>query len=218
MTSEQTATSSMGQSFSAAILIGPMGLSWQWLVLGGLLAFLLGIACFFFPAGALFAFTLVFAAYSLIDGLLALVTGLGGDRERSGRWWSLILRGVLGVVIGVLFVVAPMIMTVSYALVSLVLLSVWAIAGGVAEIIAAVRLRKVMKREWLLATSGLLLVLLGLGIPVLWVTDRAATLISYAWFLGVVFVAIGAVLIMLGLRLRRIWHPIRPHGAVRPSG
>jgi len=184
--------------------VAPATLNWQWTIARGVLTFLLGVVSLLFPISALFAFTLVFAGYSFVDGVLALVTGLSSGQKKSGRWWSLIIRGVLGIVIGVLFVLWPMVMTVSYALVSLVLLAIWAIVGGIAEIVAAVRLRKQIKGEWLLATSGVLMVLIGIGIPVLWVLDPAATLVSYAWMLGILFVVIGTMLIVLGFRLRKI--------------
>lgn len=186
-----------------ANLLGPSRLSWKWTVARGILTFILGIVSLLFPISALFAFTLVFAGYSFVDGTLALVTGLTAGQKKSGRWWSLIIRGVLGIIIGVLFVLWPMVMTVSYALVSLVLLSIWAITGGIAEIMAAIRLRKAIKGEWLLATSGALLVLIGMGIAVLWILDPAATLVSCAWMLGIVFVAIGTMLTVLGVRLRK---------------
>lgn len=179
-------------------------LSWQWTVARGVLTLILGVVSLLFPISALFAFALVFAGYSFIDGILALVTGVTADRTKGGRWWSLILRGVFGIVIGALFVLWPFLMTVSYAVVSTILLAAWAILGGIAELSAAIRLRKEIKGEWLLATSGILLILIGAAIPVLWILEPAATLVSYAWMLGIAFIMIGTLLIVLGIRLRRL--------------
>lgn len=179
-------------------------LSWQWIVARGVLTLILGVVSLLFPISALFAFALVFAGYSFIDGILALVTGVTADRTKGGRWWSLILRGVFGIVIGALFVLWPFLMTVSYAVVSTILLATWAILGGIAELSAAIRLRKEIKGEWLLATSGILLILIGAAIPVLWILEPAATLVSYAWMLGIAFIMIGTLLIVLGIRLRRL--------------
>ncbi|WP_208597867.1 MULTISPECIES: HdeD family acid-resistance protein [Pseudomonadota] len=185
-------------------LAGPTRLSWQWTVARGVLTLILGVVSLLFPISALFAFTLVFAGYSFIDGILALVTGLTADRKKGGRWWSLILRGVFGIVIGALFVLWPFLMTVSYAVVSTILLAAWAFLGGIAELSAAIRLRKEINGEWLLATSGILLILIGAAIPVLWILQPAATLVSYAWMLGIAFIMIGTLLIVLGFRLRKL--------------
>jgi uncharacterized membrane protein HdeD (DUF308 family) len=76
----------------------------------------------------------------------------------------------------------------------------WAILTGVLEIIAAIRLRKVISGEWLLALSGLLSVAFG----VLVLAFPGAGAIGIAFILGVYAAAAGIVLIALGVRLRTL--------------
>jgi uncharacterized membrane protein HdeD (DUF308 family) len=58
-------------------------------VFRGALALLLGVVTILFPLNALFAFTLVFAAYAGADGILSLIAGVRGRPRRrivGGRW------------------------------------------------------------------------------------------------------------------------------------
>ncbi len=177
--------------------------NWSWLALRGGLALVLGVLAIIFPASALFAFTMVFAAFALIDGFLSLASGIGGARHRHQRWWALIARGLVGILVGIMFMLMPYVTTLGYALASLALLAIWSIFTGVFEIAAAVKLRKEIRGEWLLGVSGLLSVLLGMAIPVVLALYPAATILSVGWLIGVYALAAGIVLIGQSLRLRR---------------
>lgn len=130
-----------------------LGRNWGWFAVRGVLALLLGVVAILFPVSALFAFTMVFAAYAGADGLLSTIAGVRGATAREERWWALVLRGVIGIAVAALFVLMPFAATVSYALVTLGMLSAWAILAGVLEIAPAVRLRKEIEGEWLLGLS-----------------------------------------------------------------
>jgi uncharacterized membrane protein HdeD (DUF308 family) len=173
-----------------------------WYIVRGVLALLFGIAAFLFPGAALFAATLVFAAFSLADGIASIVTGVQG-RKAGAIGWGLIVRGLIGVAIGALFLAMPVLATLAYAFTALALLSFWAIVTGIFEIVAAVRLRKEMEGEWLLILSGLLSVLLGLAIPAVLMSDPVATIVSVGWLIGVYALIAGITLLALGIRLRR---------------
>lgn len=176
--------------------------NWGWLVVRGVLALVLAVIAFLFPLNAVFAFTMVFAAYAGADGVLSLIAGIRGATHHDERWGSLILRGVAGIAVAALFLVMPGVATLSWAYVAAGLVVAWAILTGLFEIVAAVRLRREIKGEWMLALSGLLSLLLGLWIWwVLW-TDPLVSLLSVGWAIGVWAVVAGVALIALGLRLR----------------
>ena len=175
---------------------------WQWLALRGGLALLLGFAAFLFPATALFAFTMVFAAFAFIDGLLSIGSGVAGARRREAYWWAWILRGAVGIGVGAIFVLMPFAATIGYAVATLAVTAAWAIFTGIFEMSAAIRLRREMKGEWLLFVSGLLSVALGLAIPVLLTISPGITLLSAAWILGTYALVAGVLLIAQALRLR----------------
>jgi uncharacterized membrane protein HdeD (DUF308 family) len=177
--------------------------NWGWFVVRGVLAMALGTVAFLFPASALLAFTMVFAAYAGADGLLSTIAGVRSATAKEERWWALILRGLIGIAVAVLFVLMPFVATVSYALATLGVLSAWAILSGVLEIAAAIRLRKEIEGEWLLGLSGMLSILLGLAVPVALYVNPPATILSVAWVIAIYAVVAGAALIGLGVRLRR---------------
>jgi len=183
--------------------IGILERNWGWFALRGGLAMALGVLAILFPASALFAFTMVFAAFALVDGLFSVISGIKGARRKEERWWALILRGLVGIAVGVLFVLMPFVTTISYAIASLALLAAWSILTGILEIAAAVKLRKEIKGEWLLGLSGLLSVLLGLAIPFVLTLYPAATILSVAWLIGFYALFAGVLLLAQAFRLRR---------------
>lgn len=177
--------------------------NWGWTLARGVLAIILGLVPILFPVRALYAFTLVFAAFLFVDGLFSLVSGWKGARGSKDRWWAYVLRGVAGVIVGVLFVLMPLVTTISYAMATLFLLAAWSIAAGILEIVAAVRLRKEIKGEWLLGLSGALSILLGIGVLVLFALFPVASILSVAWLIGAYALIVGTVLVVQALRMRK---------------
>ena len=176
--------------------------NWGWFMLRGILALAIGVTAILYPAGALAAFTLIFAAFAVVDGFFSIAAGVRGARTRNDRWWELILRGIAGMIVGVLFLAAPAVAVIGYAVASLVLLAIWSVATGVFEISAAVRLRREIRGEWLLALSGMLSILLGIAVPLMLVFFPAMAIISVGMMMGLYALAAGFVLIALALRLR----------------
>jgi uncharacterized membrane protein HdeD (DUF308 family) len=177
-------------------------INWGWLLGRGVLAILLGIVAFLFPLSALFAFTMVFAVFAFVDGIFSLVSGIRGARGEAERWWTLILRGLVGILVGLLFVLMPVVATISYALATLALVAIWSMFVGAFELAAAIRLRKAIRGEWLLAVSGLLSILLGIATPFVLIINPGATILSVAWMIGLYALAAGIVLVVQGFRLR----------------
>jgi len=184
-------------------MLGTLRRNWGWIVFRGILALALGVVSFLFPLSALFAFAMVFAAYAGADGILSMVAAVRGARRKEERWWAYVIRGIIGIATAVLFVLMPEVMTVGYALVTLVMLAIWAIVTGALEIVAATSLRKEISGEWLMALSGALSVVLGIVIIILLVLDPLTTLPSAAWVIGSYAIFAGVVLLGLGFKLRR---------------
>jgi uncharacterized membrane protein HdeD (DUF308 family) len=84
------------------------------------------------------------------------------------------------------------------AFVLVILIGAWAIVTGIFEIVAAIRLRKEIAGEWLLALSGVLSVIFG----VLVFAFPGAGAVGISWVLGAYAAAAGMVLVALGIRLR----------------
>jgi uncharacterized membrane protein HdeD (DUF308 family) len=137
---------------------------------------------------------LVFGAYAFADGLLAIVTLL--TRRASGRrpWPALLFEGIVGIAAGLVALLRPGI--TAFGL--LVIIAAWAFVTGILEVVAAVRLRKVIRGEWLLAITGILSIALG----VVLVIFPAAGLLTIIWWTGAYAIVFGVTMFVLGLRLR----------------
>jgi uncharacterized membrane protein HdeD (DUF308 family) len=91
-------------------------------------------------------------------------------------------------------------------------IGVWAVIRGIMEIVAAIQLRKEIEGEWLLILAGVLSVLFGLGVLIF----PGAGALALIWLIAIYAVAIGAVMIMLALRLRA--HNSRMSARVEQAG
>ena len=124
---------------------------WWLLVLRGMVAVLFGLAALVWPGATLRALVLLFGAFALVDGLLALVVSLL-DPDEFDRGWVLLLKGLAGIAIGVLAFLWSSV--TAQALVYLI--AAWAILTGAFEVVAAVDLRKLVEGERQLAWGNLI--------------------------------------------------------------
>ena len=167
---------------------------WWVLALRGLCAVLFGLLALVWPGMTLIVLVMLFGAYALVDGICALVTAFR-DRRSNDHWWVLLLEGIAGIAAGVMTFFWPG-MT---GLVLLYLIAAWAIVTGIVEIIAAVRLRREITGEWLLALGGLASIVFGV---ILLVRPLAGAL-AVAWLIGIYAIVFGVIIILLAFRLRR---------------
>jgi len=168
--------------------------NWWALALRGVFAILLGLAAFVLPGITLAVLVALFGAYAVVDGVLAIIAGVRAA-ERHERWWSPVLKGIAGIVAGVLAFVWPALT----ALALLYLIAAWAIVTGVLEIVAAVHLHRA-HGEWLLVINGVLSVLFGF-LVIVW---PGAGVLTLLWLIGTYAIVFGVVLLALAFRLRNL--------------
>jgi uncharacterized membrane protein HdeD (DUF308 family) len=113
-----------------------------------------------------------------------------------------VIAGLVGISVGLLYIAWPALSTVSYALVFLAMIAVWAIVNGIGQFGAAIRLRREIEGEWLLAVAGLFSILLGIAILVVTVAVPGASLLSVGLIIGFYALIAAAALIGLAFRLR----------------
>jgi len=167
---------------------------WWAPVMRGAAAIAFGILSLAMPGISLFALVILWGAYALVDGALALA--MAARVAHAGRSWGwLLFEGIVGVATAILTFAWPGIT----AMVLLAVIAVWAVLTGIAEIAAAIRLRRQITGEWLLATSGVLSIVLGL----LMLFFPGAGALAVVWMIGAYAIGFGALLVGLGLRLRR---------------
>jgi uncharacterized membrane protein HdeD (DUF308 family) len=165
------------------------------LLVRGLIGVAIGIVAIAWPGITIAVLVSIFGLYAVIDGITNLMIGLNRSQPH-GRSWAQVLQGVAGVFVGVLAFIWPGVT----ALMLVLFIASWAIVTGILEIVAAIRLRKVIEREWLLVLSGTLSVLFGLLI----FAFPAAGALGIAWLLGIYAAAAGTVLVALALRMRSL--------------
>lgn len=184
--------------------------NWGWFLFRGILALILGILAIAFPFGAAFLFTAIFAAYVFIDGIFSLISGIQGARESRQRWISLVLSGLVGIALGIVFIAWPGASTTAYALVNVLLIAAWAVVTGVLQIVAAIRLRKVIEGEWLLGISGGLAMLLGVAVFIFALSDPRVSIVAIGWMIGLYAILVGIVLVVLAFKLRAAGRLVNP--------
>jgi uncharacterized membrane protein HdeD (DUF308 family) len=162
--------------------------NWWSLAIRGVAGIIFGIACFAFSGVAGLLLVLLLAAYLMIDGIFAAI---GGALVRS--WW-LLAEGVLGIVAGILALFFPTITALALVL----LVAAWAILTGIAELGAAVLLRRVIANEWLLGVTGIVSLALGIALAL----NPYAGLVTIVWLIGGYAFVFGVLCLALAIRMR----------------
>jgi len=177
--------------------------NWWAVVLRGVCAILFGLAAFAWPGITLAVLILLYGAYALADGILAVIWSV---RARQGGFpWGVFLAGIAAIVAGILAFAWPGLT----ALALLYLIAAWAIVRGVFEIIAAIRLRKEIDNEWLLGLSGFASIVLG----VLLLAWPGMGVLAVLWWIGAFAIVFGVVEIALGFRLKGLRGRLTPRRA-----
>jgi len=174
------------------LLLNALAKHWWLLLLRGICAILFGVLTFVWPGITLLTLVLLYGAFALADGVLALAEAVMGSAP-APRWW-LALVGLLGIAVGILTFAWPGIT----ALVLLLFIAGWAIATGILQIVGAIRLRKEIDNEWLLIASGVLSVIFGLIL----VAQPATGALALLYVIGIYAVLYGILEVWLSLRLR----------------
>jgi len=176
-----------------ATMVDTFRLNWWLLALRGLVAVLFGVLAFVWPGGTLITLVWLFGAFALVNGLLSLILAAKAPKGYP-RIGSLILGGLLGILAGLLTFVMPGIT----ALGLLMLIAAWAIVTGIMEVVAAIRLRKIIANEWLLILAGIASVAFG----VILFLQPAAGALALIWWIGAWALIFGILLIVLAFRMR----------------
>ncbi len=167
--------------------------SWWVLALRGLVAILFGLAALVWPALILAVLIVLFGAYALVDGILAVIAAFRSS-GRGMRRPLLLIEGAIGILFGILALFWPGLT----ALALLYMIAFWAIFSGVARIVMAIMLRREIENEWSIALSGVLSVILGIVLLLL----PGAGLLAYTWLIGLLALAVGIALIYYAFRAR----------------
>jgi len=166
----------------------------SWLFIArGILAIALGVLAFLAPSPTLSALIIVFGIYAILDGGLAVVAGLGATVRPD--WW-LVAGGVGAIAIGIFTFFQPN--TTAEALV--VLVGVFAILTGVAELGAAATVGSIIGHRLLFTVAGVVALVFG----VLLIMSPSQGLLSVLWLFGFYAIFAGVMDIAIGYDLREV--------------
>jgi uncharacterized membrane protein HdeD (DUF308 family) len=163
------------------------------LVIYGVISVLFGISAILWPGSTVVALAWAFGVMALAEGIISLFA-LFNRHVAVSRGW-LALYALASIVFGVLAIMHP----VAVVSVLLIFLAAWLIVAGVYRIVFAIRVRKEIQGEWMIALSGVLAIVLG-GMLVAY---PAAGLLTVAIWIGVAALAYGVLQVVAGVRMHR---------------
>jgi uncharacterized membrane protein HdeD (DUF308 family) len=168
--------------------------TWWLVLLRGIAAIVFGVLAFIWPGLTLFTLIILYGAYALVDGVIALIAAFSGGAKPAPTWW-LIVAGIAGIAAGIATFVWPGIT----ALVLIVFIGVWSIVRGIFEIVGAIKLRKEIDNEWWLILAGALSVVFGVLVLIM----PGAGALALIWVIGAYAIVFGILLVGLSFRLRK---------------
>lgn len=166
---------------------------WWVLALRGVIAIAFGIMAFTWPGITLLILLALFAAYALLGGAVSIY-GAIKNRRQNGDWWLPLLFGLVSLGAGVVAVVHPELT----ALILVLLIAANALVTGVLDIVVAIRLRTVIRNEWLLALNGAASIIFS----VLVFLFPGAGALALIWLISLYAILTGGLLLGLAFRLR----------------
>lgn len=165
--------------------------SWWAVGLRGVLGILFGLICLLTPGLALEVFVILFAAYMLVDGVFAIISGIKAARNGE-RWGMLILEGIVDLAAGTVAILWPAI-----TLVALVwIVAIWAIVSGALMLWSAFMLNLDHGRWWL-ALGGIASLIFGI---LLVIQPLIGAVVLTLW-IGAYALVFGIFLLVLAFQL-----------------
>lgn len=167
--------------------------SWWVSVLFGLIGIAFGLLTLAKPFQALVAMAWAFGILALADGIASLLA-LFDKRVAIPKLW-LLFYAVASIAFGLIAISNPK----ATAGILFLMLAIWLIIAGVFRVIFAIRVRKEIVGEWLIALSGVLAIVLG----VLFLRNPAIGLFTTALWIGAGALVYGVLQVFAGFRFRK---------------
>jgi uncharacterized membrane protein HdeD (DUF308 family) len=166
---------------------------WSTLIVRGSLSIIFGICAFVWPGNFMAVLSMIFGVYLLVDGTVSVWSAFA--TKQQGRAFS-ILGGLLSIAIGLTAIITP----AAFIGYLILLIGLWNIYLGVLQILTAIAMRKEFDDSGMQAFWGGISILFGLAISYYW----WAGVVTIAWLIGLASITTGAILIWLGMRLRKV--------------
>jgi uncharacterized membrane protein HdeD (DUF308 family) len=177
----------------SSILQHGVGRTGWLLVIYGVISVLFGLSALIWPGSTVVALAWAFGIMALAEGI-ASVFALFQRHVAISRGW-LVLYALASIIFGLLAIMHPL----AVANVLLLFLAAWLIVAGIYRIVFAIRVRKEIQGEWMIALSGVLAIVLG----VLFFAYPIAGLLTLAIWIGAAALIYGVLQLIAGVRMHR---------------
>ncbi len=166
--------------------------NWWAIAIRGLLGIVFGLIALFLPGVTMLSLVLVFSAYTLVDGVFAIVAAVRAASQHE-RWALLVFEGIVDIITAAIAFLWPDITVVAFVL----LVATWAILSGGLLLGAAFRLN-IDHGRWWLALGGVMSILYG----VLLVAAPLTGALVLTWWLGAYAIVFGVSLMVVAFKLK----------------
>ncbi|RDI97173.1 HdeD family acid-resistance protein [Dyella solisilvae] len=163
------------------------------LIFYGIISIVFGFTALIWPGKTVVALAWAFGVMALAEGIISLFALFRREVAISRGW--LVLYAIASIVFGLLAIMHPL----AVVKLLLVFLAAWLIVAGVYRIIFAVRVRKEIKGEWMIALSGVLAIVLGF----MFMAYPVAALLTVAIWIGAAALVYGILQLVAGVRMQR---------------
>lgn len=186
------------------------GQGWKATLVVGILFALIGAAAMLMPQLSSLAVNLMLGWALLASGIIQGISAIA-TRAAGGIAVKLLRAGVF-IVAGLLLLFRPFAGVLTLTL----LLAIFLVVEGIAEIVTAVQVRRTRGWGWLLA-SGIAAALLG---ALIWMQWPLSGTWALGLMVGIKLLLLGWAMVMMSLAVRAASHlePQPPTGAVAPGG
>lgn len=180
---------------AVSTLVEQMAGRWWIHLLRGLAAIGFGILAFLWPGQTLLTLVVIYGAFALLDGVLAIV-GAAFDRTGLSSTVLLVLAGLVGIAAGAATLMWPGLVVTGVV----IYVGAWAMIRGLIDMVQAIQLRKETADAWPLLISGLLSIAFG----VLVFAAPRLGIAAIVWPVAACAVLAGLLLVGLAFRLRSL--------------
>ena len=170
--------------------------NWVMLLVRGIIAILFGLAAMIWPAITAVALAVLWGIWALIEGVVDLVAAF--QRGATGRPWKIVF-GVISILAGLVAVIHPF----DVAVVLTWILGIWFIVAAIFQGVGAFSSTRSRPR-WMLVVSAVLSLLIG----ILFVAKPGVGVLSIVFWIGIVAIVWGVVLVIAAFTARRLGREI----------
>lgn len=172
---------------------------WWWVLIRGILAVVFGVIALLAPGAALTGIAIVFGAYALVDGVMAIVHAIR-VRNSLKAWGWLLVQGILSALAGLAALILPGLAGTVGGLVVLWTIVIYNVTHGFAGIRSAAGAEGRAKTWGIVA--GVLTILAGIVLGILTLVIPGATVLGLIWLVGIYAILFGIMLIVAAIQVR----------------